>query len=120
MHDAIDPLAFATPVDEEAAVLEGAFIAGFRTAADKQAFLALCRVPTSVPTPNGGPSLKLVEVRIEDVVVVGAVSPGFGARELVHQPLPGRLTRQASRLSFEYVSVDERRSVTLGELHALG
>lgn len=105
---------------EENAAFEEAFIAGLRAAADKQVFLALCRVPMSVPANEGGPPLKLVEVRIEEGFVVGVASPGFGARELVHQPLPGPLIRHSTRLDFLFVSLDERRTLTLAELRLAG
>ncbi|HUC63707.1 MAG TPA: hypothetical protein VMF53_17305 [Alphaproteobacteria bacterium] len=96
---------------EERKALEVAFIEGFRTAADKIAFLRLARVPLELA--DGG---KLVEVRLQDRVEVGAVSPGFGSRALVYQPLPGRLAKEATALEFVYRTIDGDRGLTLGEV----
>ena len=55
---------------------EGAFIDGFRAAADKQGFLALARIPLELPDSDG-PSLKLVEVTLADSFEVGRASPAL-------------------------------------------
>ena len=72
--------------EEEEAAVEAAFIAGFRQAPDKRAFLALAGIPLTLP---GRSEYKLVEVKLGDRYRVGSASPGFGTRELSYQPLPG-------------------------------
>ncbi len=99
--------------DDNTAELEGAFIDGFRAAQDRRAFLALVGVPLEIEPNDGGPGLKLLEVRIQDSFQVGSASPGFGSRDLVYQPLPGSMIRQTTSLDLVYVSTAERRELTL-------
>jgi hypothetical protein len=103
--------------DEPDRLLEAAFIEGFRAASDKQAFLALAGVPLELSQPAGLP-LKLVDVIISDVFTVGTASFGFASRELVYQPLPGPLVADATRLSFVYVSADQRLELSLVQAFA--
>jgi urease accessory protein len=98
---------------EERKALEAVFIEGFRNAADKIGFLRLAHVPLELA--DGG---KLVEVQLQDRTEVGAVSPGFGSRELVYQPLPGRLARSTGELVLVYQTLEGRRALTLDQ--ALG
>lgn len=100
---------------EEEHLLEEAFAHGFRGAADKLAFLRLARIPAELEQP-GGLGLKLVEVRFEESHAVGTASPGFGSRELVYHPLPGRLITAATRLVFRYVSADGITDLTLAQV----
>ncbi|CCQ74551.1 hypothetical protein [Magnetospira sp. QH-2] len=100
---------------DEYHLVERAFIDGFRGAPDKQAFLKLSRIPLEVE----GEGLKLVEVRIEDTHTVGTASPGFGAPELVYHPLPAEMVVTSTGLSFVYVSMKERREMSLADLLAL-
>ncbi|HYG84820.1 MAG TPA: hypothetical protein VD978_01025 [Azospirillum sp.] len=97
---------------EEEHLLEEAFAEGFRGAADKLAFLRLARIPAELEQP-GGLGLKLVEVRFEESHAVGTASPGFGSRELVYHPLPGRLIKATTRLVFRYLSADGVTDLTL-------
>ncbi len=88
---------------EEHAVIEDAFVAGFREAPDKRAFLALARIPLTL-AGRDGTALRLIEVRLDDRYRVGSTAPGFGTRELSYQPLPGVLVTRTTRLTFVYVS----------------
>jgi hypothetical protein len=90
---------------EEMKAVEAAFIAGFRDAPDKQAFLRLSGIPLSLERP-GQTALKLIEVKLADKFQVGSASPGFATRELSYQPLPAALVAQTTTLAFVYVSVD--------------
>lgn len=101
--------------DEELKAIEAAFIAGFRDAPDKQAFLCLSRIPQSLERP-GETALKLIEVRLADTFRVGAASPGFATRELSYQPLPAALVSQATTLAFVYVSADAAVEKTFVEV----
>jgi len=102
----------------EAAVVEAAFIAGFREAPDRQAFLTLAGIPREI-AGDGRLGLKLIEVRLDDHFRVGSAAPGFGTRELSYQPLPGALVVRATKLSFVYVSAEGVVEKSLAELRAL-
>jgi hypothetical protein len=101
--------------DEEMKAIEAAFIAGFRDALDKQAFLRLSGIPFSLERP-GETSLKLIEVKLADKFQVGSVSPGFATRELSYQPLPAALVAQTTTLIFVYVSMDAVVEKTFAEV----
>jgi hypothetical protein len=101
-----------TDVEEEAAV-EAAFIAGFREAPDKRAFLVLAGIPLTMP---GRSDYKLVEVKLDDRWQVGSVSPGFGTSELSYQPLPGALIGRRTHLRFVYVSAKRAKEKRLSEI----
>jgi len=102
---------------EEMQAAETAFIEGFRQVSDKLGFLHLARIPLELESP-GEPSLKLMQVALEEVVEVGRASPGFGSRELVYHPLPGKLATSKTQLAFRYVSAATVREFTLAELLA--
>jgi hypothetical protein len=99
---------------EENRIVEAAFIAALRSGADKLGLLQLAGVPLEIDRPDE-PGLKLVEIELCDHLVIGTAAPGFGARELVYQPLPGAMTRQHTHLRLIYVSIEERRELTLAE-----
>jgi len=100
---------------EERKALEDAFIAGFRDAPDKRAFLALAQIPLTLEQP-GATGLRLLEVCLDAHYRVGSAAPGFGTRELSYQPLPGPLVTRATTLTFVYVSADEVLELTLDGL----
>jgi len=93
-----------------------AFIAGFQGAQDKTSFLRVARVPFEIPSVEGGPTLKLVDVEIKNGFQVGTASPAFGSRDLVYHPYPGNMVRARTTMEFVYVSLDERREVGLAEM----
>ncbi len=103
---------------EEYHAAESAFIESFRQVSDKSGLLRLARVPLEIEMP-GEPVLKLLQVQLEEVFEVGRASPGFGSRELVYHPLPGKLVTSETRLCFRYVSTATVREFTLAELLAL-
>jgi hypothetical protein len=86
--------------EEGARLLEQAFIAGFRSATDPTSFLRLARVPQELE--RDGDLLHLVELRIVERTVVGAVTPGFGTRQLVYHPYPSALTSATSATVLVY------------------
>jgi hypothetical protein len=108
-----------TANQEELKAIEAAFIAGFRDAPDKQAFLRLAGIPLSLERP-GKTALKLIEVRLADTYRVGSASPGFATRELSYQPLPAALLEQSTALAFIYVAVDAVIEKTLGAVMSRG
>jgi hypothetical protein len=95
--------------------VEAAFIAGFRGAPDKRAFLSLSGIPLSLEK-RGATALKLIEVKVEDTFRVGSASPGFATRELSYQALPAALVEETIKLSFVYVSAETLVEKTLGEI----
>ena len=104
---------------EELKAVEAAFIAGFREAPDKQAFLRLSGIPLSLDRP-GATALKLIEVKFADKYLVGSASPGFASRELSYQPLPAALVGHSTSLLFVYVAVDSMVEKPLAEIWGLG
>jgi hypothetical protein len=100
---------------EDAAVVEAAFIAGFRAAPDKRSFLTLTGIPLEIERP-GKLGLKLIEVKLDERFRVGSAAPGFGTRELSYQPLPGAMVTQSTGLVFVYVSADGVVEKTFTEL----
>jgi hypothetical protein len=93
--------------------LAAEFVEGFRAAKDKVAWLRLAGVPLEIAAGDGGPPLKLVDVRLTTEWQVGTASPAFGSRELSWLPFPGELVRERANMGFVYVSLDETRVVDL-------
>lgn len=104
---------------EELRAVEAAFIAGFREASDKQAFLRLSGIPLSLERP-GATALKLIEVKLAENYRVGSASPGFATRELSYQQLPAALVGHTTSLVFVYVSADAVVEKTLAEIWPAG
>ncbi len=92
--------------------LADAFIDGFRKADDKASYLRLAEVPTALPGPDGLEQ-RLVDVAISTGYQVATASPGFGSRELVYLPFPGKMVRERTTLAFVYVSLTHRQDVDL-------
>ncbi len=103
------------PEDEaaELQVLATQFIDGFTEAKDKMSYLRLAGVPTEKPAPDGGPSMKLVDVQLTTEWQVGTASPSFGSRELSYLPYPGEMVTERTNLGFVYVSIDAKDVVDL-------
>ncbi len=97
----------------ELQVLTEQFIDGFVQAKDKMAYLRLAGVPLERPGPGGGPSLKLVDVRLVTEWQVGTASPAFGSRELSYLPFPGEMVRERTNMALVYVSLDAREETDL-------
>ena len=104
---------------EDVALLEAAFIEGFRAAGDKASFLRLAGVPLEL-RGSDGQGLKLVAVRIADHFEVGAATPGFGTTELVYHPFPGAMVRSSTHLRFVYCSLRETQELTWAEAMPAG
>ena len=94
-------------------VLTDQFIDGFRTAADKQAYLRLAGVPLEIDDAGGGPRLKLVDVSLTTEWQVGTASPSFGSAELSYLPFPGPMIRERTNMGFVYVSLNTKHAVDL-------
>ncbi len=112
-HDHAPPMhlhSHMEPEDEaaELQVLSAQFIDGFRTAADKAAYLRLAGVPLELEDPDGGPALKLVDLSLRTDWQVGTASPSFGSRELTYLPFPGPMIRERTNMAFVYVSLQRR------------
>lgn len=90
----------------ELQVLTGQFIDGFVQAKDKMSYLRLAGVPLEKPGKDGGPPLKLVDVRLTTEWQVGTASPSFGSRELSYLPFPGEMIAERTNMALVYVSLD--------------
>lgn len=93
---------------EELRVLTTQFIEGFTAAKDKMSYLRLAGVPLEIDAPDGGPSMKLVDVQLTTEWQVGTASPSFGSRELSYLPYPGDLITERTNMNFVYVSLDSK------------
>jgi hypothetical protein len=90
----------------ELQVLTEQFIDGFVQAKDKMSYLRLAGVPLERPGRDGGPGLKLVDVRLTTEWQVGTASPSFGSRELSWLPFPGEMITERTNMGLVYVSLD--------------
>ncbi len=105
---------------DEVDLLAETFVAGYEKADDKIGFLRLSGIPFEPPDADGGPVLKLVEVRRLDCDQVGSASPGFGSRELVYHPFTKDMVGRRTEISLVFVSLEQRRVVSLRALLAGG
>jgi len=103
------------PEDEAAdlQVLTTQFIEGFVAAKDKMSYLRIAGVPLEIEAPDGGPSMKLVDVELKTEWQVGTASPSFGSRELSYLPYPGDMVTERTNLGFVYVSIDAKHVTDL-------
>jgi len=92
----------------ELQLLTDQFIDGFVQAKDKMSYLRLAGVPLERPGKDGGPSMKLVDVRLTTEWQVGTASPSFGSRELSYLPFPGEMISERTNMGLVYVSIDAR------------
>ena len=86
-------------------ILTDQFIDGFVSARDKMAYLKIAGVPLEIEDPAGGPSMKLVDVKLATEWQVGTASPSFGSRELSYLPYPGEMVTERTNLGFVDVSL---------------
>lgn len=93
----------------ELQVLTAQFIDGFVQAADKMSYLRLAGVPLEKPGTDGGPSLKLVDVKLTTEWQVGSAAPSFGSQELSYLPFPGEMIDGRTNMELVYVSLKEKR-----------
>jgi hypothetical protein len=89
-------------------LLTDQFIDGFVQAKDKMSYLRLAGVPLERPGRDGGPSMKLVDVRLTTEWQVGTASPSFGSRELSWLPFPGEMITERTNMGLVYVSLDAK------------
>lgn len=99
----------------ELQILTDQFIDGFCTAADKMSYLRLAGVPLEKASPTGGPSLKLVDVKLTTEWQVGTASPSFGSRELSYMPYPGQMVTERTNMALVYVSLETKELTDIRE-----
>ncbi|WP_300060547.1 hypothetical protein [uncultured Roseobacter sp.] len=97
----------------ELQVLTEQFIDGFIAAKDKMSYLRIAGVPLEIEAPGGGPSMKLVDVKLSTEWQVGTASPSFGSRELSYLPYPGEMVTERTNMGLIYVSIDAKRVTDL-------
>ncbi len=100
----------------ELQVLTAQFIDGFVQAKDKMSYLRLAGVALEKPGTGGGPSLKLVDVRLTTEWQVGTASPSFGSRELSYLPYPGEMVVERTNMGLVYVSMVEKQVTDIREI----
>ena len=89
------------------------FIEGFCNASDKAAYLRIAGIPNEIDDPEGGPRMKLVDVKLTTEWQVGTASPGFGSRELSYLPFPGEMITERVNMGFVFVSIDRQTVIDL-------
>ena len=94
-------------------ILTDQFIDGFVSARDKMAYLKIAGVPLEIEDPAGGPSMKLVDVKLATEWQVGTASPSFGSRELSYLPYPGEMVTERTNLGFVDVSLTSKTVMDL-------
>ncbi|MEE4188540.1 MAG: hypothetical protein V2I76_08865 [Roseobacter sp.] len=94
-------------------VLTDQFIDGFTAAKDKMAYLKIAGVPLEIGGPDGGPSMKLVDVQLTTEWQVGTASPSFGSTELSYLPYPGEMVTERTNMNFVYVSLKAKTMTDL-------
>ncbi|CTQ48820.1 hypothetical protein [Jannaschia donghaensis] len=97
----------------ELQVLTAQFIDGFVAAKDKMSYLRIAGVPLEIPGQGGGPSMKLVDVKLTTEWQVGTASPSFGSRELSYMPYPGEMVTERTNLGLVYVSLEAKHVTDL-------
>ncbi|WP_299861453.1 hypothetical protein [uncultured Roseobacter sp.] len=97
----------------ELQVLTEQFIDGFIAAKDKMSYLRIAGVPLEIDAPGGGPSMKLVDVKLTTEWQVGTASPSFGSRELSYLPYPGEMVTERTNMGLIYVSLDAKHVADL-------
>lgn len=102
----------------ELQLLTAQFIDGFVQAKDKTSYLRLAGVPLERPGPGGGPSLKLVDVKLTTEWQVGTASPSFGSAELSYLPYPGEMVTERTNMGFVYVSLRHKQVTDLRDFLA--
>ena len=90
---------------EELQVLTTQFIDGFMDARDKMSYLRISGVPLEMEAPDGGPTMKLVDVTLTTEWQVGTASPSFGSQELSYLPYPGPMVTERTNMGLVYVSL---------------
>ena len=103
--------------EDRLAALAASFIAGFRDAEDKPAFLELAGIPNH---RHGADGLKmhLVDAAIETKWQLGTASPAFASKELAYLPYTAAMVSGRETMTFVYVSLTERVDVDLLEILA--
>ena len=94
-------------------VLTTQFIDGFVAAKDNMSYLRIAGVPLEIPAPAGGPTMKLVDVKLTTEWQVGTASPSFGSRELSYLPYPGPMVTERTNMGLVYVSLDAKHVTDL-------
>ena len=94
-------------------VLTTQFIDGFVAAKDKMSYLRIAGVPLEIAAPAGGPTMKLVDVKLTTEWQVGTASPSFGSRELSYLPYPGPMVTERTNMGLVYVSLDAKHVTDL-------
>lgn len=98
---------------EELQILTEQFIDGFVAAKDKMSYLRIAGVPLEVEASTGGPSMKLVDVKLTTEWQVGTASPSFGSRELSYLPYPGDMVTERTNMGLVYVSLEAKHVTDL-------
>ncbi len=107
-----------TVADPDFDLVEASFIEAARDHSDPTSFLRLVGVPFRAKLPDER-DCYLLGYLIEDVVEVGAISPGFGGSPATYNVVPARRTRSRRHLRFQYWTVQGEVRLSLAEARGL-
>jgi hypothetical protein len=88
------------------------------TSADPTSLLRLARIPF-VADLGGGKLMRLLSISVSDEIEVGAISPAYGAAEVVYHPLPVSRVQHTRNLRFVYHTPDGVRAFRYAEIRDL-
>jgi hypothetical protein len=88
------------------------------TSADPTSLLRLARIPF-VADLGDGKVMRLLSMSVSDEIEVGAISPGYGAAEVVYHPLPASRVQHTRNLRFVYQTPDGIRAFRYAEIRVL-
>jgi hypothetical protein len=88
------------------------------TSADPTSLLRLARIPF-VADLGGGKLMRLLSISVSDEIEVGAISPAYGAAEVVYHPLPASRVQHTRNLRFVYHTPDGVRAFRYAEIRDL-
>jgi hypothetical protein len=106
------------PAERDLDLVEREFHRLVLTSADPTSLLRLARVPF-VADIGDGKLMRLVRVSVSDEIEVGAISAGYGGRDVVYHPVPASRVQRARSLRFVYHTPDGIRAFTYAEIRNL-
>jgi hypothetical protein len=88
------------------------------TSTDPTSLLRLARIPFVADLGDGN-VMRLLSINISDEIEVGAISPGYGAAEVVYHPVPAPRVKRSPNLRFIYHTPDGIRAFRYAEVRDL-
>ena len=113
-----DERPLARPAEQDLDLVEQEFYRAALTSTDPASLLRLVRVPFVADIGNGK-LMRLLRVSVSDEIEVGAVSPGYGGGDVVHNPVPASRVKHSRSLRFVYLTPEGIRAFSYAEIRNL-